>query len=88
MKRDTNLFGQLIHHFKPILFLGGLACGVCSPHALLTWAEEALGCQGGLSPSPLRRMFRVGCWCRLKIALRPASASSQLGLGEHYMTLT
>lgn len=24
MKRDTNLFGQIIHHFKRLLWLGGL----------------------------------------------------------------
>lgn len=43
-KRDTNLFGQLIQHFKPLLLPGGPPPGL--RQALLMWAGEAGGGRG------------------------------------------
>lgn len=49
VKRDTNLFGQLIHHCKLPLFLGGLPLQGLQ-RALLMWAEKAPGVREDLIP--------------------------------------
>lgn len=49
VKRDTNLFGQLIHHCKLPLFLGGLPLQGLQ-QALLMWAEKAPSVREDLIP--------------------------------------
>lgn len=76
LKRDTNLFGQLIHHFKPLPFLGGLPSWVWSEQALLTWAEEALGCQGRFNPS----LFKMNVPSGMLLRAKNSPAAPSLGL--------
>lgn len=85
LKRDRNLFGQLIHHFKPLLLLSGLPSRVCSKQALLTWAEKAPGCQRRFNSSLSKMNVRSWMLVQAKNSpAAPASASSQLGLCEYY----
>ena len=76
MEGDANLSRQLIHQFKPLPLLGSLPSPVCSEQALLTWAEEALECQGRFN-SPLCKMnARSG----MLVQTKNSPAAPSLGL--------